>query len=98
MTGQAAVESTSPMTTEDAAITTDAEVLLAHTTPKEYLERFYQNGVRPDARSFEAMRKLRGGSADLKNCYGSSLVCLGGTKIICGVLLERQYRVFSLVS
>jgi len=53
--------------------------------PKEYQRLFMKDNLRPDGRVTTACRPVKINTNTVKTSYGSSLVCLGETIVICGI-------------
>jgi exosome complex component RRP43 len=53
--------------------------------PEEFYRRFFSEGIRPDGRALLSNRKISSSSNVLSNTYGSSLVRIGNTSVLCGV-------------
>ncbi|ESO06427.1 hypothetical protein HELRODRAFT_160596 [Helobdella robusta] len=54
--------------------------------PRKYYKKFFDENVRPDNRSLDECRPLHLEVGGLGTADGSSLVTIGNTKIICGVV------------
>lgn len=53
--------------------------------PKEYQRLFMKDNLRPDGRVTTACRPVKINTNTVQTSYGSSLVCLGETIVICGI-------------
>ncbi|KAH8830760.1 ribosomal protein S5 domain 2-type protein [Flagelloscypha sp. PMI_526] len=56
--------------------------------PETYLARFLDENVRPDGRAFTQWREISINTGSISTAYGSSLVRLGNTTVVCGVKAE----------
>ena len=54
--------------------------------PKEYVARFLSESVRPDGRTFTAVRRLTAAVGTIDTANGSALVRLGKTAVVAGVV------------
>lgn len=64
-------------------------LLLKFSQPKQYYAQHFENNIRLDGRGVGNNRDLVFERSVLSNeCYGSSLVSLGHTKVSCGVMMH----------
>ncbi|KAL5467327.1 hypothetical protein EMCRGX_G031540 [Ephydatia muelleri] len=56
--------------------------------PAQFLNKFLDEGIRPDERTLEASRSLAINAGALTTANGSALIRLGDTVVICGVKAE----------
>ncbi|KAG5458400.1 MAG: ribosomal protein S5 domain 2-type protein [Olpidium bornovanus] len=56
--------------------------------PDEYVYKFLRENTRPDGRTHGRFRRTTVTLGAISTAHGSSLVCIGGTAVICGVKAE----------
>jgi len=57
-------------------------------SPSEFFQKFLAEGVRPDGRSFNSIRKTSLTVGSISSCVGSALARIGNTAILCGIKAE----------
>ncbi|WVQ85775.1 hypothetical protein IAT38_007942 [Cryptococcus sp. DSM 104549] len=75
--------------THDAAIAkANAAEVFKRLHPNQYLSRFLASGYRPDGRAVRAWRDVSINVGSILTAFGSSLVRMGDTAMVCGIKAE----------